>query len=539
MESAPKTLLFVNKTPSSRVLSRTEGTERIRIQSHSQQARRLREKKTAAADHSWSVVTQDANVRRRAPQRRRRSIAAASIIDHSSMATASSTATGPFRHLGGRYIGNQAFTHCPSGNGSDPFNCTIAGRDISHYHHIILDFISGQSTKVTFFAEAFAPDKVQRQPLPMRHDAAVANRLQGCIEDKALMYSTLAYGTNLLGWMGGVSDAFKPAEYFTGQAIQAVRERIFSPSTTSDYHNGKSASRLALSIYSLAISELWKVLPLMQKHARLVVTLPLAAQPKQMASTSRMHLHALLELVNSSGGWKSFDPYVLESVILADKYLACWEWTTPTIAINCLPAEHNLQIPDMDHQATVLGRNLLARNLDHRVKKSIKKIVDYVHFAKQAWALAPLPFDVQGGLFFQLQRLIYELLCLADLSPVNHCVRVAALVFLQTNMQYRGAHICASVLTEQLRLGLMAAKFWEAVDPGLRFWCLASALLVTEPSPDDAWFNAMLARYLSDITEGLSPLTDARTCLEQYLYLHDRQGGQLEVLVKRLAKVAA
>ncbi|KAJ3492801.1 hypothetical protein NLG97_g5134 [Lecanicillium saksenae] len=540
MESAPKTFLFVNKTQSSRVLSRAEGAEKIHVQSHSQQARRSRENKAAVANHVWSVATHDGRVRGRAPQRKLRSVKSMSPDEHSAMKPAPSKAAGSSYRLDRQSAGNPALSKCPSRNGSDPFNCTVAGSDISHYHHIILGFISGQSPKVTFFAEAFAPGKMQHRPLPMRHDAAVTSRLQDCVRDRALMYSTLAYGANLLGWMGGVSDAFKPAEYFTGQAIQAVRERILSPSTASDGYRSKSASQLALSIYSLAISELWKVLPLMQIRGRSAVALCSTSQPRQVASTSRMHLQALLELVNSSGGWSAFDPYVLESAILADKYLACWEWTTPTIAINRLPVEYSLQIPGLDHQTAVLGSRLLAMDLDRRLNRSIKNIVDYVYFAKQAWALAPLPFDVQSGLFFQLQRLIYDLLCLADLSPVEHCVRTAALIFLQTNMLYRGAHICASILTSQLRPALLAARLWEdTFDPELRFWCLTSALLVTEPSPDDAWFNSMLVRYINNIARSDSLLDDARNCLEKYLYLDDRQGCQLASLIERLIKVIA
>lgn len=535
MESAPKTFLFVNKTQSSRVLSRTEGVERAHVQSYSQQARRSRENKAAATSQPWTVTTRGVNAREPAVQRKPRPTMVSSPPEHMLSAPSYSTSAVASHRPHQQDAKNQSLTKCPSRNGSDPFNCTIAGGDISHHHHVILGFISGQSSKVTFFAEAFAPGQMQLRPLPMRHDAAVASRLRGCIQDKALMYSTLAYGANLLGWMGGVSNAFKPAEYFTAQAIQAVRERILSPSAGS---RSKSDSQLALSIYSLAISELWRVLPLMQNRNRDASSSSSSGQPKQMAVTSRMHLQALLGLVNSSGGWDTFDPYVLESAILADKYLACWEETMPKISLHSLPAEYRLEMPEMDYKTIALGSKLLAMDLDPRIRSSIKRTVQYVHFAKQTWALAPLPFDVQSSLFFQLQRLIYELLRLTDLEPIDHCVRAGALVFLQANMLYRGAHICAVIFAAQLRPALMNASFWEETfDPGLRFWSLTSALLLTERSPDDSWFNAMLARYLVDITSSSSPLEDARTCLEQYLYLDDRQGSQLTAVIGRLSKV--
>lgn len=349
------------------------------------------------------------------------------------------------------------------------------------------------------------------------------------------MYSTLAYGASLLGWMGGVSDTCKPVEYFTAQAINAIVERITLSSTATD---SKPDSPLALSIYSLAISELWKNLPHMQNRGAATPALCWVSQPQRTATTSRIHLQALLKLVSSCGGWKAFDFYVLESAVLVDKYLACWEWTTPTIDIDSLPADHSLPIPEIDIKTVVLGSRLLSMNLDPRIRVSVENIIRYVFYAEQAWILAPLPFDVQSSLFFQLQRLIYELLSISNLDPVDECVRVSALIFLQANMLYRGAHICADVLAAQLRVALLSARFWdETFDRGLRFWCLFSALLTTEPSPDKAWFKAMLARYLNDIVISSSLLRDARMCLERHLYLDKRQGNQLVNIIKQLGAI--
>lgn len=525
MDPAPKTFLFVNKTPSSRLLSRTEGAERAHVQRHSQQARRSRENRTGGTGPPWDVNTQPVKLGGAAQRNSR--LARPSP-------TTSANRVSPSAEDGSQNATKQVLTLCPSRNGSDPFNCTIAGSDIAHYHHTILGFISGQSPKVTFFAEAFAPETLQRKPLPMRHDVAVANRLKGCVQDKALLYSTLAYGASLLGWMGGVPGAFKPVDYFTGQAIQAVRERILSPASRATSKR-KSDSGLAMSIYSLAISELWKTMPLMRNRGSHGSNLAPSSRPKRIASTSRMHLHALLELVNSSGGWRQFDPYILESAILVDKYLACWEWTAPIIAINSLPLEYSLHVSEMDIKSVVLGRNLLSGIYDPKLRAEIENIIRFVYFANQAWALAPLPFDVQSGLYFKLQHLIYELLYLVDLAPIDNCVRMAALIFLQSCMSYRGAHICAVILTTHLRSALVSARFWEPeFDSSLRFWCLCSALLLTETSSDEEWFRGFLTEYSKDITSSPHPLDTARSFLEPYLYLDDRQGRQLGAVIASL-----
>ncbi|KAJ2977307.1 hypothetical protein NQ176_g4445 [Zarea fungicola] len=372
---------------------------------------------------------------------------------------------------------------------------------------------------------------MQNMPFPMRHDAAVTSRLQNCVQDGALMYSTLTYGANLLGWMGGRADTFKTAEYFTGRAIQAVRERIASPAAASAR---VANSHLAISIYSLAISELWKSMPLMQHQGSNHAASSSTTKAKQQAPMARMHLRALLELVDSSGGWSAFDPYVIESAILADKYLACWEWTPPLIAIKSLPLEVNFEIPDMNQESVLLGSKLLCAD-DPELKNILKKSIKFTCFARKSWALAPLPFDVQTGLFFQLQRLLYELLNLVHLGSVDNCVRITTLIFLQTNMHYRGSQVCAAILTTQLRAALIDAKFWEdEFDSELRYWCLCSALLLTEHSPNEAWFGAALRKYSNTIARNSSLFIHIRNCFESYLYLDDRQGKQLASLVETL-----
>lgn len=266
MESSPKTFLFVNKTQTSRVLSRSEGAERIHVQSHSQRARRLRENKTATIFHeSWSVTTPAENrldLRQRKPRPSRASSSTRRSISTTSTKAGLSVANS--KSEDNQNGENLRRNQCPSGNCLDPFDSTVAGNDIVHYHHAIMGFVYGKTPKVAFFAEAFAPPMQLFDPSPMRHDAAISNRLQHCIQDRGLMYSTLAYGTNLLGWMEAAAESFKSAEYFTAQAIQAVRERLASPPNSLAMSYRKADSRLAMSIYSLAISELWKAIPLMR-----------------------------------------------------------------------------------------------------------------------------------------------------------------------------------------------------------------------------------------------------------------------------------
>lgn len=187
-----------------------------------------------------------------------------------------------------------------------------------------------------------------------------------------------------------------------------------------------------------------------------------------------------------------------------------------------LSLEDDFEIPAIEQQSVSLGTKLLSADLDPKLKSVIEKIVCYIYYARQSLALAPLPLDVQSRLFFHLQLLAYELLNLVEIGRVDNCVRITALIFLHTNIYYRGSQLCAVRLVMELRSALVAARFWEqSFGSGLRFWCLSSALLLTDRSPDDEWFHSILEKYSDTIVSNPSPLEEAQACLEQHLYLHD------------------
>ncbi|KAM0549147.1 hypothetical protein ACHAPJ_009602 [Fusarium lateritium] len=490
MDSNKRKLVFVNKDQSSTFLSRSQGAERAFILSHVQRRRR----QGATSKQPWSQHTSQFT------------------FDQETNTTSSDDKK------------TRLLVKGLSNNGSDPFHCTIAAIDAGN--HAMLRFTFDQGAKLTFLAEAFAPSALVGRDTRMRHEQAINQRLKHCIEDEALMYSTLAYGSCCQGWMAGVLDPKRPPEYFIDKALQAVRVRL-------QHTQGlKVDNWLALSIYSLAITEFWSGTPFLWTRCpeRYMATMN---TPRTGASAARTHLGALLRVVDNAGGWSQFDPYVLESTILADKFLALTEFKAPVVPptwdpISLSPGYVESTAP------TLLGHNLLSKIASLDLRLVLQDIISYINYAVTYWSSGKRHDNIETNLFLKLQALTYRLLHLQGLQQSDNCIRIATLTFLLNVTQYHGPQTSARTLIPRLRQALIEARFWsDELDEGIRFWCLYTAAMTTEASPDRDWFLCMIQRYY------LPPALDygVEERLRGYLFLSDRQGAQLSTLMNKLASL--
>jgi hypothetical protein len=139
----------------------------------------------------------------------------------------------------------------PRNNAWDPFESTVAASEpgvstLHVLHHTFVDL-----ARTTFLAEAFASPTAMTGRVSTRHDGAMLRRMRRCVQDPALMYSILAYGSTFLCWMKGtMSEPSQPLEYFD-KALAALRLRLSQPSA------GQPDTWILLSVYSLAITEFW------------------------------------------------------------------------------------------------------------------------------------------------------------------------------------------------------------------------------------------------------------------------------------------
>lgn len=526
-------LLFVNKTQTSRLLSRSKAGERAAILSHVQNNRRKHEAQASHKSKPWSkfITTlstsddsegsqtdgvkprfidfvEEADVKRQMEKKDKKRL----------------SPPVPSKPL--------STTLRPSYNASDPFHCTVA--DIDAGTHAILQITFSHASRANFLAESFAPSSILLQQVPMRHDAMFQLRLRRCVEDEKLMYSTLAYGSSLLGWMMGRFDSAKQPEYFLDKALRAVRKYLSTPGYQVD-------DWLLLSVYALAVTEMWNGLPAMwkrspQRHAMV------SKLGSHGFAACRMHLRALLQMVNDAGGWEQFDPYVLDGVILADRYLAISQGRPLVIPITWdpgpLPASIRKEL-EITEQSVLphLGTSLLLEPLLGELDCALRDLVAYCRIASEAWAWSSIGPDAECWLFRRLQAISCRLLLHTHDEHATHvqrCICFASLTFISSSIPAKGPQMSAQLAAEQLFLLLQEenmAKREMKMSRGLYFWLLFMGSVVTEPSPPRLWFLQQLAE---NCEEGEISESNLEARLEPYLYLPSRQGTRLPPIVEYL-----
>lgn len=493
-------LLFVNKHPSSTTLSRSTRNERFRIFSHVQSRRRQQGKQRGqpCEQHSPHSIT---DKEQRDP------------ID----------ATKTFPELDPALF--LLLTSYPANNGYDPFHCTVAATDSGT--HALLHYAFAYSAKTTFLAETFAPPSVISSRVSMRHNDAMNERIRRCVDDSALMYSTLAYGSSCLAWTTGFADKEKTPEYFIGKALQAVGALLSKPGLEVD-------SWTVLCVYSLAITESWNSIPEMWARCQDRYNFALQSDTSAAVSASRTHLKAVFQLTEEAGGWSKIHPYVMESVILADKYAALADMTPPTIDPSVFDPGPTLKWaqadPWMEEAFPLLGQSLMQTPMPEPLRHVVEDVVGYIRIAHVCWLGRDVPPEVESWLFFRFQSLIYRLLLLHSLRPREDCVRFAILVFLLNNTGYHGSKVSARTTVPFLHAVLVTAAPSEKQfrDP-LLFWCLCTGAM-TIPSSEQVWFKGMVASTSPYLLPKRTQAAFERV-LQTYIYLPDQQRTQLRAII--------
>ncbi|KXX81413.1 hypothetical protein MMYC01_202654 [Madurella mycetomatis] len=546
-------LLFINKTQSSDVLTRSKADEKSRILSHVQNRRRRdearRKRGTRVAQPSFDKP-EDLQFQVQVVEVKR--------------------PKGPFSPTSNTKEDEQyqslvrlALTY-PTHNSSDPFYSTVAGRDVGSHAMLSLTFSKG--AKMTFLSEAFAPPSVlldtdnSNRFISMRHDGVIQARLHRCIEDDLLMYATLAYGSSCLAWMFGILDTSRPPEYFIGKAISRVRHRIANPSPPDIPGGGCERSEedkqwFALSIYSLAITENWNHMPPVWARCPSRQALALRKDNPSRAA-SRMHLQALVRFINDNGSWGAFDPYVIESAILADKYLSLWETESPIIPLTWDPGPLSRAVRDVlgidedegTKSGVEMGNNLLHLPLCKHLKDIIADLADYTRIARAAWAQPEtVTSELQSWLFLRLQSFYFRLMLLDKdrLSPLDDCIRIIVLTFLLATTHYHGAVVCAANMVSKIRSALVRASFWDENvfgSRGLRFWCLCMGAIAAGATLEREWFLDRIVEMAAaggDSDGSGRHEWESRESIDGYLFLWDSQGAELSALIDKLPSDAA
>lgn len=517
-------LLFVNKTQTSRVLSRSKAGERSAILSHVQNNRRKHEAEVSHRTKPWSkfirtLPTSDDSKGSEVNAVRVKFVAFVEEPNPKKQREKKDS----------EKLQSLSTTLKPSYNSSDPFHCTIASMDAGT--HAILHITFSQASRANFLAESFAPSYMLLHQLPTRHDAMFQLRLKRCVEDEKLMYSTLAYGSSLLGWMMGRFDSAKQPEYFLDKALRAVRKYLATPGYIVD-------DWLLLSMYALAVTEMWNGLPVMwerspQRHAMVSML------GSHGFAACRMHLKALLQIVENASGWEQFDPYILDSVVMADRYMAISHGKPLVIPTTWDPGPLPFSIREElgitgESVLPLLGTSLLLEPLSEKLDSVVRDLVDYCRIASEAWAWSSIGPEAEGWLFRRLQAISCRLLNHIHDEQISHfhlCICFATLTFISSSIAAKGPQMSAQYAAGQLCL-LLQEKHHSAeemkMSKGLYFWLLFMGSVVADPQP---WFLEQLAEHCE---EGEISESSLEARLEPYLYLPSRQGTHMPLIVDHL-----
>ncbi|KAM0519019.1 hypothetical protein ACHAPE_004011 [Trichoderma viride] len=542
-------LLFVNKTQTSRVLSRSKAGERSAILSHVQSKRRRHEAEASQSLKPWAGLTTTLSASDVSEITKTVEVKL-KFVDHDVTARTIKISADKQKkqthrkvaekRLSPEYASSISLSTAiqPSYNASDPFYCTVANLDAGTY--AILHITFSHASRVNFLAESFAPPEKLLQHAPMRHDRMFQLRLKRCVEDEKLIYSTLAYGSSLLGWTTGRFHSGKQPEYFLDKALRAVRVYLSTPGYIVD-------DWLLLSMYGLAITEMWNCLPSMWKQLpeRHAMASKLGSRG---FSACRMHLKTLLQVFECAGGWDKFDPYVLDSVILADKFMAITSRKPPIIPVTWdpgpLPSETLGEFGVVEEGLSMvlprLGAGFYLESLSEELNNIVQDLIAYCRIASTVWSYSSIRPGMEGWLFRRSQAISNRLLLYAlgqNAKHLERCISLASLTFILTSTPARGPQMSAQDVTLHLFDLLQEEQFLvekESMSDGLWFWLLFMGCVVSEPSTHRLWFLERMADYCNkeELTEAVF-----EEKLEPYFFLPSRQGTRIPAVLEYLGSM--
>ncbi|KAL8831151.1 MAG: hypothetical protein Q9191_001025 [Dirinaria sp. TL-2023a] len=493
----PDQFLFVNKTAKSKSLSHSRPEERFNIHSHVH-SKHHKAKNSRKRSHTLpkSPGTQPLKAAEDHVPERGRTLKIQKV---------------EFMTL------QSSLTRQPAVTEPDPFNCATV--KIDKREHRLLQYPFSSFVRISFPAEAMDLEPESVSYKNFRHRQAINDRLQRCVADQLTLFSTLAYCANCLQWaVGERAIPNRPAEYYTLKAIEVLKERLAMPDPEPD-------SWLILSIYSLSVSDMWA--------------------GNYAASTS--HMGIIRHFVCQVGGWKHLTPYLMESLVLGDKYLAIGKFAPPVLPFDWDPGRYS-ESKWIDLTANVdfgtLGIAKLASGFlqlqQDTLCLELKIIVaDIVEAVQVAHCLdssrRTLDPNSEHWLFLRHQAFVSRLLMMpAKSGSIQECCRIALLVWLLKVTAYFGAARRAKEQLPRLKATLAQLDDEELQaepEAKLIFWIECLGAMTAEYTAERDWFLGRVVQ--SAVLLGIQlEKPEVWRVLEQYFLLKSEGGLQFARMVR-------
>ena len=401
---------------------------------------------------------------------------------------------------------------CKQINGSaiDPFFCSSVTLDAKDQHLLSYPFKS--FIESTFRAESlsdFAPSG------NFRHRQAIIERLQRCIVDDLTMYTTLAYCASCMRWAVGEDDPERPAELYLVKGIEALRIRLKQANFADPW--------MVSSIYSLAVCEMWA----------------------ENYDAATAHLKMVSHFLVPLGGLVNLSPYLMESILLCDKYVAIGKLEPQMLILDWEPAP----LPEMTmlkvESRVPLSLRSLAQGfsgtigdvLGEDLLLIINDIVTCIQVAEYVKTESLEHIDAQRWLFLRHQALVSRLLSLQLSSHIQACTRIALLIWLLKITAYFGAQRWSKRLLGKLKLSILRlSSSGEWVPSTLLFWMTCLGAMTAEYTDERDWF---LERTLKLARSMALPLEKEpfRQLLQRYFFIKSEDGLQFFRMVRAVREL--
>ena len=387
----------------------------------------------------------------------------------------------------------------------DPFYSTFTALDAKDQRLLHYPFTSFIET--TFNAESLS---VTPSSTVFRHRKAINERLQRCAIDRLTLYSTLAYCASCMRWAIGEEERERPPEFYVLKAIEALKLRLEKADVVDTW--------LIVSIYALAVSEMW-------------------AQNYEAATA---HLKMTRYLVTQQGGLTKLDPYLMESILLCDKYVAIGKSEAPIFPLDwdpgSLPAQNMLRIqgeaaPLLSELAQgffslgerVLGPEMLQVIDDIRVCVQVSQHMEAQEISD--------PSD-QHWVFLRHQAIFCRLLSLPTSSRSQECCRIALIIWLLKITEYFGAQRWSKRLLPGLKAAILRLDIAEKWCPSvLMFWMTSLGAMTAEYTDERDWFLERTMKTARSLGIQLDK-EPVRCVLKTFLFLKCEDGLQFFRMVR-------
>lgn len=392
----------------------------------------------------------------------------------------------------------------------DPFYCTSTALDAKEQRLLYYPFTKFIET--TFNAESLSGMTSSKM---FRHREAIIGRLRRCVVDNLTMYSTLAYSASCMRWAIGEKERERPPELYVLRAIEALKIRLETAEVVDTW--------LILSIYALAVSEMW-------------------AQNYEAATA---HLKMTRHLVIQFGGLTKLDPYLMESILLCDKYVATGKSEAPIFTLDwepgSLPAQKMLKIQtEVEPLLSDLAQGFFDLE-KHILGPGMLQVIDDIHVCAQASQHFGTqetidPFD-QHWLFLRHQAIFCRLLSIPTRTEIQECCRIALIVWLLKITLYFGAQRWSKRLLPGLKAAILrlenAGEWCPLV---LMFWMTSLGAMTAEYTDERDWFldRTMKAARSLRMKPDKEPF---RRVLKKFLFLKCEDGLQFFRMVRAVREL--